>query len=117
MSASTGARGLDRGARLLPSCAARSGASPTASHLTGGPAMSAIHARGRFTALPDEATLAATAVGLEEHGFSVEVVDDLNAAREAVLARIPVGSSVMTNTSMTLQDVGIAEAIDRSGRY
>jgi hypothetical protein len=79
--------------------------------------MSAIHARGRFTALPDEATLAATAVALEEHGFSVDIVDDLNTAREAVLARIPVGSSVMTNTSMTLQDVGIAEAIDKSGRY
>ncbi len=79
--------------------------------------MSAIRATGRFTALPDEKTLAATAVALEEHGFSVEVVDDLNAAREAVLARIPVGSSVMTNTSMTLQDTGIADAINRSGLY
>ena len=79
--------------------------------------MSAIHATGRFTALPDEKTLAATAGALEEHGFSVEVVDDLNAAREAVLARIPVGSSVMTNTSMTLQDTGIADAINRSGLY
>jgi acyl-CoA hydrolase len=79
--------------------------------------MSAIHATGRFTALPDEKTLAATAVALEEHGFSVEVVDDLSGAREAVLARIPVGSSVMTNTSMTLQDTGIADAINRSGLY
>jgi hypothetical protein len=56
----------------------------------------------RFTALPDENTLAATVVALEEHGFSVEVVDDLDAARQAVLARIPHGASVMTNTSMTL---------------
>jgi LUD domain len=58
----------------------------------------------RFTALPDENTLAATVVALEEHGFSVEVVDDLAAARAAVLARIPRGSSVVTNTSMTLAD-------------
>ena len=36
----------------------------------------------RFTALPDDETLAATVVALEEHGFSVEVVDDLDAARE-----------------------------------
>ena len=79
--------------------------------------MSAIHATGRFTALPDEKTLTATAAALQEHGFSVEVVDDLDAASEAVLARIPVGSSVMTNTSMTLQDTGIAEAINGSGRY
>ena len=64
--------------------------------------MSLTETSDRFTALPDEHTLAATVVALEEHGFSVEVVDDLDAARQAVLARIPHGSSVMTNTSMTL---------------
>jgi 2-polyprenyl-6-methoxyphenol hydroxylase-like FAD-dependent oxidoreductase len=69
----------------------------------------------RFTALPDENTLAATVVALEEHGFSVEVVDDLAAARAAVLARIPRGSSVMTNTSMTLADAGITDAINDDG--
>ena len=71
----------------------------------------------RFTALPDDQTLAATVVELEEHGFSVEVVDDLDAAREAVLARIPEGSSVMTNTSVTLEETGIAEAINDGGPY
>jgi hypothetical protein len=71
----------------------------------------------RFTALPDDATLTATVTALEEHGFSVEVVDGLDAARQAVLARIPAGSSVMTNTSVTLDETGIAEAINGSGRY
>ena len=71
----------------------------------------------RFTALPDEETLAATVVALEEHGFSVDVVDDLDAAREAVLARIPAGSTVMTNTSVTLDETGIAEAINNGGPY
>ena len=71
----------------------------------------------RFAALPDEDTLAATVTALEEHGFSVEVVDDLNAAREAVLARIPHGSSVMTNTSVTLQEAGITDAVNDSGHY
>ena len=79
--------------------------------------MSTTHAPDRFTALPDHQTLAATVVALEEHGFSVEVVDDLDAAREAVLARIPAGSSVMTNTSVTLEETGIAEAINESGAY
>ena len=51
----------------------------------------------RFTTLPDEHALQATVVALEEHGFGVEVVGDLDAARQAVLARIPEGSSVMTN--------------------
>ena len=79
--------------------------------------MTTIHLSDRFTTLPDEQTLAATVVALEEHGFSVEVVDDLDAARDAVLARIPEGSSVMTNTSVTLQETGIADAINEDGAY
>jgi acyl-CoA hydrolase len=71
----------------------------------------------RFTTVPDEHMLEATVAALEEHGFSVEVVDDLAAAREAVLARIPHGSSVMTNTSMTLTETGIADAINDGGPY
>jgi hypothetical protein len=72
----------------------------------------------RFTLLPDEGVLAATVVALEEHGFSVQVVDDLDAARAVVLARIPDGSSVMTNTSVTLAETGIADAInDGGGRW
>jgi len=72
----------------------------------------------RFTTLPDEPALQATVVALEEHGFSVEVVDDLDAARQAVLARIPDGSSVMTNSSVTLDQTGIADAInDGGGRW
>jgi len=72
---------------------------------------------GRFTTLPDEHMLAATVTALEEHGFSVEVVDDLDAARQAVLARVPRGSSVMTNTSVTLAETGIADAINENGHY
>jgi hypothetical protein len=79
--------------------------------------MSTTHTSDRFTALPDDQTLAATVVALEEHGFSVEVADDLDAARQAVLARIPEGSSVMTNTSVTLAETGIADAINDGGPY
>jgi hypothetical protein len=79
--------------------------------------MSTTHACERFTMLPDDQTLAATVLAVEEHGFSVEVVDDLDAARDAVLARIPEGSSVMTNTSVTLEETGIANAINGGGPY
>src|SRR5712691_6381042 len=79
--------------------------------------MSTTHVSDRFTALPDDQTLAATVVALEEHGFSVEVADDLEAARDAVLARLPRGSSVMTNTSVTLEETGIADAINNGGPY
>jgi len=79
--------------------------------------MTTSHASDRFTALPDSQTLATTVVALEEHGFSVEVVDDFDVARAAVLARIPEGASVMTNTSVTLEETGIAEAINDGGPY
>lgn len=79
--------------------------------------MTITHASPRFTELPDDRTLVATVVALEEHGFSVEVMDDLDAARKAVLALIPEGSSVMTNTSVTLEETGIAEAINDGGPY
>ena len=69
----------------------------------------------RFTTMPDEHALRGTVVALEEHGFSVEVVADLDAARQAVLTRIPEGSSVMTNTSVTLAYTGLADAINDSG--
>ena len=72
----------------------------------------------RFATLPDEDTLQATVVALEEHGFSVEVAGDLDAARQTVLARIPEGSSVMTNASVTLAETGLAGAInDGGGRW
>jgi hypothetical protein len=41
--------------------------------------------------------------------LSVEVVDDVDAARRAALARIPEGSSVMTYPSVTLDETGIAQ--------
>jgi len=69
--------------------------------------VSMTQAPDRFTAPPGEQELSQTVVALEEHGFSVEVVDTLEAARETVLARIPAGSTVMTNTSMTLEAAGI----------
>ncbi|GII59266.1 hypothetical protein Pth03_76550 [Planotetraspora thailandica] len=79
--------------------------------------MTTVDASERFTTLPDEATLSATVVALEEHGFSAEVVDDFDAARKAALARIPHGSSVMTNTSVTLKETGIEDTINTDGPY
>jgi acyl-CoA hydrolase len=79
--------------------------------------MSVTGTSDRFTVLPDDEALTATVVALEEHGFSVEAVDDPAAARRAVLARIPAGSSVMTNTSATLAETGIADAINDGGPY
>jgi hypothetical protein len=79
--------------------------------------MSTTLTSNRFTALPDDETLAETVVGLEEHGFSVEVLEDFDGARRAALARIPEGSSVMTFPSVTLEETGIVSAINEGGPY
>lgn len=72
----------------------------------------------QFDALPDKQTVAATAAALEAHGFTVEVVDDLTAARKATLARIPHGARVWKNTSITLDETGISAEVDApSGPY
>ena len=42
--------------------------------------MSTTQVSGRFATLPDDETLNATVVALEEHGFSVEVADDFDTA-------------------------------------
>jgi len=68
-----------------------------------------------FDVLPDERTITATAAALEAHGFGAEVVDDLTAAREAVLARIPHGARVWKNTSVTLDETGVSAAVDVPG--
>lgn len=65
-----------------------------------------------FDVLPGEQLIAETVAALESHGFSAEVVDDLTAARKAVLARIPHGARVWKNTSITLDEAGISAAID-----
>src|SRR5215218_10096421 len=79
--------------------------------------MTTISHTDRFSRLPDEQTLDATVAALGEHGFGVDVVDDLDAARATVLALIPEGSTVMTNTSVTLDEAGISEAINHGGGF
>jgi hypothetical protein len=70
-----------------------------------------------FAAPADDDTVAATAAALRERGHTVVVVDDLAAARDAVLAAIPDGRSVFTMASETLKAAGLDGHINGSGRY
>jgi hypothetical protein len=74
--------------------------------------MSTTEVSDRFTALHDERTLAETVLALEEHGFRRRG-RRRPAPRDTVLARIPEGSFVTINMSVTLQEIEIADAIDR----
>ncbi|MGA7419038.1 MAG: LUD domain-containing protein [Acidimicrobiales bacterium] len=59
----------------------------------------------------------AVANALERNGVTCIVVDSGEQAREAVRSILPVGAEVYNNTSHTLEVIGVAEDIERSGRY
>jgi hypothetical protein len=54
---------------------------------------------------------------LEGNGITCIVVDSTEEARTAVRSILPVGAEVYNNTSRTLEVIGVAEDIERSGRY
>ena len=57
------------------------------------------------------------AAALTAHGFTVEILDDVAAARTRVQDLIPEGASVFTSASETLRLSGIDADINASGRY
>lgn len=52
------------------------------------------------------------AEALEANDFLTEIVDDLDAAKQAVLDRVEAGAKVFTGTSVTLGESGIDEALN-----
>jgi hypothetical protein len=61
--------------------------------------------------------IGAVADALERNGVTCTVVDSAEEAREAVRSILPVGAEVYNNTSRTLEMIGVAEDIERSGQY
>jgi hypothetical protein len=59
----------------------------------------------------------AVAGALERNGITCTVVDSGEEARKAVGSILPVGAEVYNNTSRTLEVIGVAEDIERSGQY
>lgn len=57
------------------------------------------------------------AAALAAHGFTVEILDGVAAARTRIKDLIPEGASVLTGASETLRLSGIAEDINAGGRY
>jgi YkgG family uncharacterized protein len=70
-----------------------------------------------FSRLASEQQLRAVATALEHSGFAVSVVGSGDEARAAVQSILPVGAEIFNNTSRTLEVIGVAEDIERSGLY
>ena len=64
-----------------------------------------------------EDRLERAAEALTAHGFAVEILSDVAAARARITALIPEGASVFTGASETLRQSGIEADISTSGRY
>jgi hypothetical protein len=68
------------------------------------------------TVASDEA-IKQTIETLKANGFEAEVVENGAAAKDAVLALLPKGAEVFTNTSKTVDEIGLSAAINDSGDY
>jgi hypothetical protein len=79
-----------------------------------GPSEAAI---AEFSPLASGEQINAVAEALERSGITTAVVGTGELAREAVRSLLPVGAEVYNNTSQTLEVIGVAEDIERSGLY
>ncbi len=71
----------------------------------------------RWITIPSEEVIEKTAQNLSNNGFSTIVVENKEEATKKVLEMIPKGAEVLANTSITLEQAGILDAIDNSGAY
>jgi len=75
------------------------------------------HAVAEFSQVSSPDRIAAVAGALEHNGIRAFVVRSGGEARETVASLIPPGAEVFNNTSRTLESIGVADDIERSGRY
>lgn len=70
-----------------------------------------------FAVAVPESTLEAVRAALRANGFAVHVVDTADEARDLVVRLLPTDQTIFTATSETLRLSGIADEVDKSGRY
>ncbi|MBI4426544.1 MAG: LUD domain-containing protein [Candidatus Kerfeldbacteria bacterium] len=71
----------------------------------------------RFAKLADDVSLEKTVAALEAHGMTAMVVENGHAAKQKVLELILEGAEVFTMSSETLAQIGLAAAVNESGKY
>ena len=74
-------------------------------------------AEAEFSLTASKGKIHTVAGALEGNGVTCTVVNSGEEARTVVQSVLPVGAEVYNNTSRTLELIGVAEDIERSGRY
>jgi hypothetical protein len=93
-------------------------ASPEATATAASPAIPADQiANPEFAVPADDATIERTVAALREKGYAVHVAETAAAARDLIVGLIPEGAEVSQGASETLEDIGVTEAIEKSGRF
>jgi LUD domain len=75
------------------------------------------HVASDFAELASDERMASAAATLERNGVRAVVVATGGEARSLVRSLLVEGAEVFNNTSRTLETIGVAEDIERSGRY
>jgi hypothetical protein len=75
------------------------------------------HALAEFGRLKSIDRLEAAAKALQDNGIQAFVVESGSGAKDIVGSLLPQGAEVFNNTSRTLESIGVADDIERSGRY
>jgi hypothetical protein len=70
-----------------------------------------------FSRLRPMERLNSVALALNQNGFHAQAVETAAEARQIVASLLPEGAEVFNNTSRTLETIGVADDIERSGRY
>jgi hypothetical protein len=70
-----------------------------------------------FARPANPAAIERTAEALRRRGFDARIADDAAGAREIVLSLVPEGAEVNQGASVTLQQLGVTDAFEQSGRY
>ena len=70
-----------------------------------------------FSKMSSRQQISAVATELENNGLVCHVVDSAEEARAIVQSILPIGAEVYNNTSRTLELIGVADDIERSGKY
>ena len=71
----------------------------------------------RFGTVADDASVKRATAALEANGITVLRAPNPAEARRIVLNLIPVGAQVNHGASLSLEEAGIIEAVEKSGRY
>lgn len=70
-----------------------------------------------FARAADSETIERTADALRAKGYDVHIARDLADAKDIVLDLVPEGAEVGSGSSKTLEEIGVTEVIEKSGRY